>query len=402
MSTPSSAAPAMSAIDIVKVRRDTPGVDHVAHFNNAGASLPPRAVVDAVTGHLELESRIGGYEAAELAARRIEHAYDAVAALVNGHRDEIALVENATVAWRSVFYGLSLGPGDRILTSVAEYSSNYIAFLQMARRTGAVVEAVPNDASGQLDVAALERMIDGRVKLVAVTHIPTNGGLVNPAAAIGRVTRAAGVPYLLDACQTAGQLPIDVDAIGCDALSATGRKFLRGPRGTGFLWIAKAFMERIEPPMLDNKAAHLTGPEGYEMRADARRYENFECSIAARIGLGVAVDYALGLGMANIWARVQSLADHLRARLADVPGVVVRDLGRTKCGIVTFTVDGHAPEAVRKHLGKHGINVSVTSRAGTLLDMDARGLDELVRASVHYYNTEDEIERLVRVLGTLE
>ncbi len=388
-------------IDLAKVRADTPGVAHVAHFNNAGSALPPRPVTDAVIGHLDLESRVGGYEAEALARRRIEATYDAVAALVNGHRDEIALVENATVAWRTAFYGLRFGPGDRILTSVAEYASNYIAYLQTVARTGAIVEVVPDDPDGQLDVAALGRMIDDRVRLVAVTHVPTNGGLVNPAAAIGRVARAAGVPFLLDACQSVGQIPIDVDAIGCDMLSATGRKYLRGPRGTGFLWIRRSFWDRVEPPMLDLHAATWVARDRYELRGDARRYENWEADVAARIGLGVAVDYALSLGIEEIALRVATLADRLRGRLAEIPGVTVRDRGRVRCGIVTFTVEGHPAETVKDALAKAAVNVTVSDRFSTLIDMSARGLDAVVRASVHYYNDDTEIDRLVRTVAAL-
>lgn len=388
-------------IDLAKVRADTPGVAHVAHFDNAGSALPPRPVTDAVIGHLDLESRVGGYAAEALARRRIEFTYDAVAALVNGHRDEVALVENATVAWRTAFYGLRFGPGDRILTSVAEYASNYIAYLQTAARTGSTVEVVPDDPDGQLDVAALERMIDGRVRLIAVTHVPTNGGLVNPAAAIGRVARAAGVPFLLDACQSVGQIPVDVAAIGCDMLSATGRKYLRGPRGTGFLWIGRSFWDRVEPPMLDLHAATWVAQDRYELRGDARRYENWEADVAARIGLGVAVDYALALGIEAITLRVVTLAGRLRERLAEIPGVTVRDRGRVRCGIVTFTLDGHPAEAVKDALAEAAVNVTVSGRSSTLIDMSTRGLDAVVRASVHYYNDETEIDRLVRIVAAL-
>jgi cysteine desulfurase/selenocysteine lyase len=390
-----------TALDVARLRADTPGTAHVAHFNNAGSSLPPRRVTEAVVGHLELESRVGGYEAAALATRRIEAAYDAAAALVNGHRDEIALVENATVGWRTAFYGLRFGPGDRILTSVAEYASNYIAFLQVAQRTGAVVEAVPNDAHGQLDVEALGRMVDDRVKLIAVTHVPTNGGLVNPAAAIGAVARDAGIPYLLDACQSAGQIPLDVEAIGCDMLSATGRKYLRGPRGTGFLWVRRSFTERLEPPMLDLHAATWVAPDRYELREDARRFENWESDVAARIGLGVAIDYALSLGVAEIFLRVSALAERLRGGLAQVPGVRVRDLGEVRCGIVTFDADGARAGEIKAALARRGFNVTVSTRTSTLLDMDARRVAEVVRASVHCYNTEDECDRLVKAVAEI-
>lgn len=388
-------------IDVERARRETPGCETVLHFNNAGAALMPVAVSEAVIAHLRRESEIGGYEAAAEAAPRIAHSYATIAELLNCKAEEIALVENATRAWDMAFYGLLLGPGDRILTARAEYASNYIAFLQMARRSGAVIETVPDDESGQLDTAALAAMIDDRVKLVAITHVPTNGGLVNPAAAVGRITRAAGIPYLLDACQSAGQMPLDVAAIGCDMLSITGRKYLRGPRGTGILYVRDAMLRHLEPPFLDLHAASWTAPDAYEMRGDARRFETWESFVAGRIGLGVAVDYARDWGLAAIAARVALLAEALRAALAEIPGVRVRDLGPHPCGIVSFTVAGRPPVDIKRALTARGINVSVSTAEGTRLDMAARGLDAVVRASVHYYNSEAEVDRFAAAISDL-
>jgi selenocysteine lyase/cysteine desulfurase len=276
---------------------------------------------------------------------------------------------------------------------MAEYAANYVAFLHAARRTGAVVEVVPNDESGQLSVEALASMIDERVKLVAVTHVPTNGGLVNPAAAIGRVTRDAGVLYLLDACQAVGQMPVDVEEIGCDMLSATGRKFLRGPRGTGFLYVRRSVLDRLDPPILDHHAAEWVARDRYELRPDARRFECWEANYAIRIGLGAAIDYAMQWGLENIRARVYALADTLRASLAAIPGVAVHDIGAEKCGIVTFTVGGVDPSEVKRDLSHHRMNVTVSVPSSARLDFEDRGLTGLVRASVHYYNDEDEVER---------
>ena len=388
-------------IDVARARAETPGCSEVVHFNNAGASLMPRTVLEAVKDHLDLEARIGGYEAANREKDRWEHTYDAVARLLSCRRDEVAIVENATRAWDMACYAVPLGAGDRILTARAEYVSNYLAFLQLTRRTGAVVEVVPNDASGQVDVSALRGMMDDRVKLIAVTHVPTNGGLVNPVAEVGKVARDAGVLFLMDACQSAGQMPLDVEAIGCDMLSATGRKFLRGPRGTGFLYVRSAALERLEPPFVDLHAAAWVAQDRYEWRADARRFENWETNYATKIGLGVAVDYALDWGLDAIWERVRALAAQLRERLAVVPGVTVRDLGAVKSGIVTFTVDGLEATAVRDALLARSINTSVSFVEFARLDMEPRGLTQMVRASVHYYNTEEEIERLRAAVAAL-
>jgi cysteine desulfurase/selenocysteine lyase len=382
-------------IDLERVRADTPGVEHVVHFNNAGSSLPTRQVVDAVVEHLQREAEIGGYEAAAEREDRWEHTYDALAQLIGADRDEIAVIENATRAWDMAFYAFPFQPGDRILTGHAEYASNWIALRQVADKTGAVLEVVPDDEHGQIDVNALERLIDERVKLVSLVHVPMTTGLVNPAAAVGRVTRAAGVPLLLDACQSVGQLPVDVNEIGCDILSTTGRKFLRAPRGTGFLYVRRGLIEQLEPPFLDLHAADWQADGSYRIREDARRFENWETYYAGKIGLGVAADYALELGLDAIWARVQELAERLREKLGAVDGVTVRDQGLTRAGIVTFTVDGLTAAEVQRALAAERINVNVQVKKYAWLDLGERGLDEVVRSSVHYYNSDEEIDVLV-------
>ncbi|MGE0717877.1 MAG: aminotransferase class V-fold PLP-dependent enzyme [Alphaproteobacteria bacterium] len=396
-------------IDLDRARRDTPGTAEVRHLNNAGAGLMPAPVIEAVIGHLHREAAIGAYEAADAAEELLEHGvYAAVARLLNAEADEIAIVENATRAWDMAFYALPLRAGDRILTAEAEYASNVIAFLHQAQRRGAVVETVPSDADGQLDLAALARALDpvksrgrGRVGLVAVTHVPTNGGLVNPAAAIGRLTRSAGVPYLLDACQSVGQMQVDVRAIGCDMLSATGRKFLRGPRGTGFLHIRRDFLERLDPPFLDLHAARWVAAHRYALRPDARRFENWEGFVAGKAGLAAAIDYALDIGLDAIAVRVRALADRMRAGIAAVRGARVHDLGRERCGIVTFTLEGRAAPEIKAALAARRINVSTSSVMSTRWDMEKRGLDVVVRASPHYYNTEEEVDALVECVAGL-
>ena len=388
-------------LDIARLRAETPGCANVAHLNNAGSSLPPSAVVDAVVDHLRREAEIGGYEAAAERRDRLEHTYDALAGLIGAARHEIAVIENATRAWDMAFYAFRFAPGDRILTGRAEYASNWIALRQVANRTGVSIEIVPDDEHGQFDVDALAELLDERVKLVSLVHVPTQSGLVNPAAAVGRLTRAAGVPFLLDACQSVGQLPIDVQAIGCDILSATGRKFLRGPRGTGFLYVRGDLLERLEPPFLDMHAAEWQPDGSYVIRADARRFENWETYVAGKVGLGVAADYARTVGVEQVWERVRELAARLRAGLAELPAVTVADRGKVLGAIVTFSVRGLAAADVRTALATQRVNVSVTEASAARLDLDPRGIDELVRASVHYFNTDEELERLVECVAGL-
>ena len=382
-----------SNFDLARARRETPGCANVIHFNNAGAALMPQPVVDAVVGHLQLEAAIGGYEAKKREVEAVERVYEAAASLINCTPHEIAFIENATRAWDMAFYAIPLKSGDRILTAKSEYSSNYIAYLQVAQKTGAVVEVIPNDEHGQTSVDALRNMIDDRVKLISTTHVPTQGGLVNPAAAIGKVAREAGVLYLLDACQSVGQMPMDVKEIGCDILSTTGRKYLRGPRGTGFLFVRRELIEQLEPPFLDLHAATWVADDRYEIRGDARRFENWEMYYAGKAGLGVAIDYAMSWGLPPIWTRVRKLAEQLRSQLVALGSVTIHDLGIERCGIVTFNVKGIGAAEVQRRLAESHINVSVALEESSRLDLVERRLPELVRASVHYYNSEDEIER---------
>ena len=391
----------ISRLPLDRIRQDTPGVEHVLHFNNAGAALPPQAVLDTVVEHLESEATVGGYEAAGQAAERLDAVYASLARLIGAQPHQIAVVENATRAWDMAVYGYPFVAGDRVLTSRAEYVSNMIALLQLQKRHGIEPVLIEDDEHGQIDLQHLEAELARGAAMVALTHAPTNGGLINPAEQVGALCKRFDVFYVLDACQSAGQVPLDVGRIGCDVLSGTGRKYLRGPRGTGLLYTGPRALERIEPPFLDLHAAAWTSDTTYEIRPDARRFENWEGNVAGKLALGAAVDYALELGVEATFERLRELADNLRKSLSALDGVSVHDKGIVRGGIVTFTMDGRDSVDVQAQLLAQCINTTVSPAGHARLDLPHRGLPSLVRASVHYYNTNEEVSRFVSAVGDL-
>jgi selenocysteine lyase/cysteine desulfurase len=381
--------------DVERARRETRGCGDLIHFNNAGASLMPAPVCDALHDYLTREELEGGYEVMEKQATELEDFYRAAARLLNCSAEEIAFVDSATRGWGMAFYAFKFKPGDRILTSAAEYGSNLVAMLHQARRAGVEIVFVPEDRHGQIDVAALQGLIDSRVKLIALTHVPSGGGLVNPAAEVGRVANSAGIPFLLDACQSLGQLPCDVNLLGCDILCGTGRKFLRGPRGTGVLYVRNTLCEKLDPPLLNHHSGILLSADRYRVRPGARRFECWERSCAGQVALGVAIDYALSWGLDAIAARVQSLAAILRAELAKLDGVEVWDRGVLKCGIVTFSTGQLSAADLQRHLAARRINLSLVPFSANPRLCEQQPRPALLRASPHYYNTETELAAFV-------
>lgn len=380
------------------IRSQTKGCARMVHFNNAGASLPPDLVVETVIDYLREEAFAGGYETEAKYAEKLAGVYDSVARLIGADRNEVAIFENASAAWGTAFRGLSFEAGDEIITTEMEYVTNLIGLVDSQRDNGVVVRVVPNDAEGNFCILELEKAIGVRTKLIMVTHISSSGGSVLPVEQIGELAERSGILYLVDACQSVGQLPIDVRKIKCDMLSATGRKYLRAPRGTGFLFVRKESQDRLKPVLLDFLSAGNVSLSGYTLRGDARRFELYEKSRALTLGLGMAVDYALGIGMERIWERIESLSQLMRSELAGIPGITMHDHGVSLSGIVTFSVKDEESAGVKSWLAERGINVSVGGQQATPIYMDHWGLGTVLRASVHYYNTEGEIAALCREL----
>ena len=388
-------------LNLQKLYHDTPGKKNSIHLNNAGASLMSQQVLDTQISHLELEAAIGGYEAMAERKKEIADVYVSIAELIGANANEIAIVENATVGWAMAFYAIDFKPGDRILTVEAEYISNYMAYLHMARDNGVSIEVIPSGRDGNLCIDTLENMIDENVKLISATHIPTNSGLINAVSDIGKVAKKYNIYFLVDACQSVGQMPIDVDEIGCDMLSATGRKYLRGPRGVGFLYVRKSIIRKLHPPIIDLRSADWLNSNEYKLKEDAQRFESWESNYAAVLGLGSAVDYALNLGLNNIQLRNTELASYLRTCLKKIDTVHIHAISDRQCAITSFYVQDQTASNIVNELRKNNINTSVSDPSSTLLDANKNKLPGLIRASVHYYNDKDEIDNFIKVLSSL-
>ena len=391
----------MSPLQVQHLREATPGCQSgIVHFNHAGASLPSQATLDAIIEQLQREARDGPMEAGEQGAVLVEKARRAAGKLLNAPASSIAFASSGSTAWSMAFQALGpWQPGDRILVGRHEWGGN-LASMELAVQAGARVEVIPCDASGAACPVALEAMLDAKVKLIDLTWLPANGGLINPAQAIGDVARRHAIPYFIDAGQAVGQLPVDVQALQCDVLKSAGRKHLRGPRGTALLYIRPEFLQHLNPAQRDVFSAPWTA-EGFDLRNDARRFETSEVSFALLAGLGNALHEINQLGVERVWQRVLQTSARIREALRQIPGITLHDLGSTHSGLIAFNLAGWDSFELKQRLGLKRINIGANGVAYTPLDMQARGLSSVARISVSPLNTDDEIEWLVKALREL-
>jgi selenocysteine lyase/cysteine desulfurase len=390
-------------LDLDALRADTPGCAYVAHLNNAGSGLMPAPVLQAQLDHLVLESEIGGYEAANARREAVADFYAALAALIGARPGEIAFAPSATHAYSKALSAFPFAPGDVILTTRNDFTSNQIAFLALQRRAGVEVVHAPDAPGGGVDVDAMVALMRSRrPRLVSVTHIPTQSGLVQPVAEIGRHCRALDLVYLVDACQSVGQLPVDVEALGCDLLTATCRKFLRGPRGSGFLYVSDRLLRTgFEPLFIDMHGATWVAPDRYAPVDTAARFEEWEFPYAILLGCAAAARYALRVGLDRIAERATGLGQRLRDRLEGAPGVRVLEPAPARSATVTAAIAGWEPRAFKLALDARRINSSLSFRDFAQFDFGDKGIEWCSRLSPHYYNTEAEVDMAAAAVAEL-
>jgi monomeric sarcosine oxidase len=401
----SGAASRSRPIDLAAERARTPGCQAVTgrprpvHLNAAGAALPTTEVLDAVLAHLRREAEMGGYEAAAAIQEKLRAVYTSAATMLGSPPDDIALVESATVGWQRVIGALGPQPGERILATRSTYVSMALNLLELGRQRGIEIEILPTAADGRVDLDALRAALGRPAAFVTASHVPTSSGLIEPVAEIGALSRAANVPFVLDATQSVGQLPVDVGLIGADALVATGRKFLRGPRGTGLLYVSPELRARSRSTTLDVRGTVWSGDRDYHVTDTALRLETWEASHALRLGLGVALDQLAALGVEHVAAYLDGLGRRLRAGLDSLPHITVQDPSASGGGIVTFSRAGEDPAQTQRRLALAGFAVVCVPASHGQWDLGPRGVESVVRASVHVYNGPDDVDALLSFLA---
>jgi selenocysteine lyase/cysteine desulfurase len=395
--------------EIKTLRNETSGCSNVIHLNNAGAALMPDVVTQSIIKHIELESHIGGYEASALQEKAIQQFYTLASKLLNCKPSEIAFTSSATDSYTRALSSIPFISGDVILTDNDDFISNQIQFLSCQKRFGIKIIRIKNAPEGGVDLDDLEiKLFKYQPKLFAITHIPTNSGLIQPVKRIGEIyNRYTQIHpnktwYILDACQSVGQMKLDVQELKCDFLSVTVRKFLRGPRGAGFLYVSQmALQHGLEPLFIDMRGAEWIDKDVYKQQESAIRFEDWEFAYALVLGTAQAIEYCLNIGEEKIWQRIKSLSDFMRMELSKIDGVKVLDRGPEVGGLVTFTAANSNPKYIVDGLLQRTINVVPSYRKFAVIDFDEKGVAWAVRASPHYYNTTEEIVKFIESVRAL-
>ncbi|MFT4043706.1 MAG: aminotransferase class V-fold PLP-dependent enzyme [Gordonia sp. (in: high G+C Gram-positive bacteria)] len=391
-----------AGIDVAAERVRTAGVTVSTHFNAAGSALPSRSVVGTVIDHLRLEESIGGYEAAAQERPRIEAVYDSAARLINARREEIALLDSATTGLRVLLDALRPAHPRRIIATSGTYVSHALHLLTFADEQGIELLVAPTTSDRLVDLDAIGALLaDGPPAVVTAAHIPTSSGIVEPAAELGALVKSHGGLFLLDATQSAGHLALDVAAIGCDALVTTGRKYLRAPRGTGFAYVRTGLARHFVPTAPDVRATTWTGARDFDVDTSARRFETWESGVAARLGLGTAIDEALARGSEPTARWLAHTGRTIRRGLTAIPGVTVTDPIDTASAIVTFIVDGVAAADVVTRLAELQVRVVSVPATHGQWDLGDRAITAVVRASAHVYNDDADIDSLLDAVAAV-
>lgn len=373
--------------------------NRLIHFNTAGSGLMPPSVADAMIDCVRREAEGGAYETELYYDKVVQHeVYQRIARLLAAPVEDVALFDSATRAWCSVVCRLDLGPADRVWVTPYEYAGNLISLLRLRDRTGCRIEVVPTTPAGDLDLDWMAANVSDDVALVSVTHIPSGCGIVNPVAEIGRLLAPYRCFYAVDGCQSVGHVPTSVAEIGCDLLTGAGRKFLRGPRGTGFAYVAPRLRKALVPEFHDLHVAQVVAPDRYEVTdPSARSLELAERTTAAVVGLDVALEHHLTTGQ----DRPQAAFPILRALLADLPDIELILPGTNHSGILSFRHHTLPAERIVAGLAERNINAWQIRGDHTPIFMARHGVDRAVRASVHYYNTGDEAAAFTDALRSI-
>lgn len=383
------------------LREQTPGLANRVHLDNCGSALQPLAVVEAMKDAFELEIAVGGYVAQEQQAPALEAAYGALARLFGGKVKDYAFVGSAVDGWTKAFYSLQLTDGDNIITAYNEYCSNFVAYLQVAKRFGVEIRVARQADNGGIDLEHMASLIDARTRLISISHMPSSSGEINQVTDVGRLAKEAGVLYQLDACQSAGHVHVNVEEIGCDIMTGTSRKFLRGPRGIGFLYVNEKARSMMEPVVLTNQSAEWTSKNDYTLRDDTRVFEAWERSVVNQLGFGAALAYLQTVGPELAFAQISRNAKSLRQKLQATKDVEVMCPPSAESAIITFNFRARQPAEIKQILEKQGIGVQIASVNHTRLDLEPRGIESAVRVSPHYYTSDDDIDRFLMALEAL-